>query len=100
MDCRSAELNNVIQPLADFGSDTFTDASAAAGSESGSISAFPYTQIDLTPHSGIAASPSALGEMGSSFTDVDGVPEPSTLALLGCGVAVGIVVGARQRRRA
>ena len=94
-----------ILPLADFGSEAFTDAFAALDDgTSGSISAFSSDQtyqINLIPLSGLGAVPSDLSGDGSAFTDyVAGVPEPSTLALLGCAIVVGSVVGSRRLRRA
>ena len=90
---------STILSLADFGSETFTSASASADDgTSGSITAFPSDQIyrmNLTPLSGLGAAPGDSNGAGDSFTDyVTGIPEPSSLALLGGGVVAGMVVGA------
>jgi hypothetical protein len=90
-------LNGTL-PLADFGSVTFTGASATAdGGQSSAISSFPFTQINLVPASGWGASTSDLDFTGTSFT-VTAVPEPSTLVLLAIG-GVNVLAYATRRRR-
>jgi hypothetical protein len=98
-------LGSTIQSLADFGSETFTGASATLDTGlSGSISALsaqaPYSAINLTPQdpTTLAATPSPLDSTGSSFSVTENVPEPSTLALAGGGALLGLIYCAKRLR--
>jgi hypothetical protein len=58
-----------VLPLADFGTATFTGASATGGGTTGSISAFTNDPITMATKTGqVKASTSALSPDGSSFT--------------------------------
>ena len=84
-------------PLANFGSVTFTSASATdSGPASGTISAFSNTEINLVPTSGLSANTGPLSTDGSSFT-VTTVPEPAALGLMSVG-GLAILFGRRKRR--
>jgi hypothetical protein len=92
---------NGILPLADFGSETFTGASTTLDTgQSYEINGLPNYCIDmLTPQWTLLATTSPLDPTGSMFTVVSDVPEPSTLALLGCGALAGLAVWGRRLRR-
>jgi hypothetical protein len=82
--------------LANFGSLTFTNASATLDDgSSGAISSFPYDSIDMVPANGPGAVAGPLDATGRSFTIT--VPEPAGLALLGI---VGVGLMRRRRGRA
>lgn len=58
-----------VLPLADFGTVSFSGASATGAGTAGSISAFAYDPITMTTKSGqTKAAPGALSADGSSFT--------------------------------
>lgn len=109
-----------VLPLANFGSDTFTDASATLNGVTGSISSFSNYDINLeTPT--LDATPTALSSNGTSFSistsvvtpiptrgrgrggwgwsseDSTAVPEPSSLTLIGS--AAGMLLLGRKRRK-
>jgi len=111
-----------VLPLANFGSDTFTVASATLNGVTGSISAFSNYDIDLeTPT--LDATPTALSSNGTSFSistsavtpiltrgrggrggwnwwsgdDPTAVPEPSSLTLIGS--VAGMLLLGRKRRK-
>jgi len=57
-------------PLADFGSVTFSDATATpSGGSSGPISAYSNTAIEMVGPPNVLALPGALGVGGNAFTD-------------------------------
>jgi hypothetical protein len=64
-----APSSGKVLPLANFGTVTFTNASATGGGTTGSISHFTNDPITMATSSGqVKAVPSALGSGGSSFS--------------------------------
>ncbi len=84
-------------PLANFGSVTFTDASATlsgTGGATGPISTFSNALINLIPgHGGVGDITGPLLDSGSSF--VINTPEPTTFGFLGLG---SLAVLAKHRK--
>jgi hypothetical protein len=62
------ELGSSLTALSDFGSVSFTGASATDGTTSGPISAFSFQPIEMNG-STLLAAPGALDPAGESFTD-------------------------------
>ena len=90
----SSSQTSSVLPLANFASVTFTAASATLdGTQTGGISTFSYSAINLVPKSGLGAVASSLTG-GNSFT-VSVVPEPASLGLAGLA-SLGLL--ARRRR--
>jgi hypothetical protein len=58
-----------LTSLADFGSVTFSNASAATGGSSGPISAYSNAAIEMVNGRTVLALPGALGSNGTNFTD-------------------------------
>ena len=64
-----APSSGKVLPLADFGTVTFTGASATGGGRSGSIGAFTYDPITMATNTGqTKAAPTGLTAGGSSFS--------------------------------
>ncbi len=96
-----AEANGILgtppYPLANFGSVTFTNASATdSGPTTGTLNAFSSTKINLVPTSGLSANTGPLSTDGSSFTVTTAVPEPAALGLMSVG-GLTILFGRRKR---
>lgn len=84
-------------PLANFGSVTFTGASATdTAPTTGAINAFSDTQLTLVPNSGLGAQASGLSAGGTQFT-VTTTPEPAALGLMSMG-GLAILFARRKRR--
>jgi hypothetical protein len=62
------EVDSSLSALADFGSASFTSASATDNTTSGSISAFSHQPLEMNG-STLLAAPGALDPSGESFTD-------------------------------
>ncbi|MGO9108226.1 MAG: G1 family glutamic endopeptidase [Thermoguttaceae bacterium] len=91
----SASGSTTIGPLPAFGSVTFSNAWATIGSTTGAIDNPAWQVADVTMQNGSdAMAPMDLTTVGSgaaatsSFTVVQQVPEPSTLAILATAAAV------------
>lgn len=63
------EVDGSVASLADFGTATFTGATADGSDQSGSISAFQYTPINMVSGSSVLAAPGTLDVTGETFTD-------------------------------
>jgi hypothetical protein len=74
----ASSSTGAIQPLSDFGSWTVTDATVAAGSDSGNISTFQYDVLTMVTSAGaVQVEPSALSDSGGGFTATwEGTPPP------------------------
>ena len=85
-------------PLANFGSVTFTGASATdSAGATGAINAFNNTQLTLVPNSGLGAQASGLSADGTQFTVTVATPEPAALGLMSMG-GLAILFARRKRR--